>query len=92
MDPRSKFYTEDGNVCAPRFESVLGWVSKSWLLLSEEQIIKSFPQCGIGSTTTGSYHNYLKEMLENGICLDIKLNKFNNKSNQNIIFSGNRQY
>ena len=35
-------------------------------MLTEEQIISSFIQCGIGSTTTGNFHNYLKELLENG--------------------------
>ena len=46
--------------------NVMEWVNHSWTTLSVDLIIKSFIQCGIGSTMTGEYHNYLKELLENG--------------------------
>ena len=53
-------------MCAPRFAQVFEWISNSWNNLSSEIIIKSFTECGIGATVTGSFHNYLKEALENG--------------------------
>jgi hypothetical protein len=56
----------DNNVCAPRFELVLDWVAQAWASLTEDQIVKSYVQCGIGSTATGDYHSYLRELLENG--------------------------
>ena len=65
-DPRNKFYNDKGNVCAPRFELVLGWIADAWAQLPEDQIARSFIQCGVGSRVTGDYHNYLKEMIENG--------------------------
>jgi hypothetical protein len=65
-NPANKFYTYGGDMCAPRFAQVFEWISNSWNNLSSEIIIKSFTECGIGATVTGSFHNYLKEALENG--------------------------
>lgn len=65
-DPSQKFYTQNGNMCAPRFEQVFDWINLSWNSLSTELIRKSFTENGIGSRVTSSFHNYLKEALENG--------------------------
>ena len=62
----NKFYTENGDVCAPRFEKVFEWISNAWHNLSPDLVRKSFTECGIGATETVSFHNYLKEALENG--------------------------
>ena len=53
-------------MCAPRFSEVFTWISNAWANLSSDINIKSFTECGIGATETGSFHNYLKEALENG--------------------------
>ena len=62
----TKFYTEKGNLCDPRMEHVLTWISSGWLGFGAESIIKSFRSCGVGSNDITEYHTYLREFLENG--------------------------
>ena len=53
-------------MCAPRFEKVFIWIALAWTSLKPELIVKSFTENGIGARSTSSFHNYLKEALENG--------------------------
>ena len=62
-----KFYTEKGNLCGPRFDQVIPWISSSWIQFPAESIILSFVSCGVGTRDINQYHNYLREMLENAL-------------------------
>ena len=68
------------NMFAPRFEQVMVWLSNSWTQLEVALIKKSFIMCGVGGAMeTGSYHSFLKEILENdrfNIVLQISLDFF----------------
>ena len=59
-----KFYTKAGNLCGPRTDRILQWISSGWAGMPVELIRKSFALCGVGSEII-EYNRYLREVLEN---------------------------
>lgn len=65
-DANNRYYTVNGNLMAPPYNTVLSWLSKSWEALDRAAIIKSFRDCGINSEMD-EFHTFLREFLENDL-------------------------